>query len=211
MLLLVLLLLIVLPIDAGLLSRSLAKNIALSSASLLMSSTVSAEMMVAPKVELGTGRAPVVRIGTGLYDKEELKAINEKALKTKARFTNMLEQVQQLVDEGKPADAKQVVQSEMSPLKVNMRELSKVASNGDAVIRSADGKASFDYNLGKFNLKPMAEKAEGVSQEINDLYYGSINQGPSAAKKDIEIATKLFDEWDTLVEAALRSFVIEGQ
>ena len=65
----------------------------------------------------------------------------------------------------------------MSVIKVNLRELSKVASQGDAVIREKDGKASFDYALGSFNLKPMAKQAELITQKINDIYFGSINQG----------------------------------
>ena len=63
----------------------------------------------------------------------------------------------------------------MGDLKADMRLVSKVACGGDILVRNGAGsEAKFDYNSGKFAYKPVAQGAENVIDQVNEVYFNYV-------------------------------------
>ena len=84
----------------------------------------------------------------------------------------------------------------MGDLKADMRLVSKVACGGDILVRDGAGsEAKFDYNSGKFAYKPLAQSAENVISQINEVYFNYVQAEPTVFDKELAKANSLFDEW----------------
>ena len=54
-----------------------------------------------------------------------------------------------------------------------------MACGGDILVRgNVEDAAKFDYNSGKFAYKPIAQKAENVLSQINEVYFYAIKAEP---------------------------------
>merc|ERR1711918_50972 len=101
-------------------------------------------------------------------------------------------------------DAQTVLANNMTALKNDMRLVAKVACDGDILERNnpddPKSEAKFDYNTGKFSYKPVAQKAESIFDQINDLYFynfgrdvKTIDQGETMAA--MERIDSDFENW----------------
>ena len=159
-------------------------------------------LQMAPVVEFKSEKS-LTRIGTGLFSVEDLLAIKQKSKTTNERWTTLVNTLNEDIDKGDIDDAKRTIANQMLTLKVNIRELSKIASDGEEVIRDGKGSASFDYNTGQFNLKPMAKQGEQIFLQVNDIYYYAIKQAPTVAKVEVSKANDMFNVWYDTVNKAL--------
>ena len=130
---------------------------------------------------------------------------------TRSNFDKMVNRVVSEVKttSGEPQrrDAQATLSIYMGTLKSDMRQLSKIACDGDIYSRynenglSGTKEAKFDYNTGQFTLKPIAADAESVISAINDLYFNTV---PTASTESIidelKRAEDSFDDWFLLIE-----------
>lgn len=80
----------------------------------------------------------------------------------------------------------------------------QVASAGDIIKRATpndiEAVPNFDYNTGKFELKPIAQKAEDLFTMLNDLYFYELDVSNDAATQQLTKAKLLFSEWTSLLD-----------
>ena len=115
----------------------------------------------------------------------------------------------------------------MGDLKADMRLVSKVACGGDILVRNGAGsEAKFDYNSGKFAYKPVAQGAENVIDQVNEVYFNYVQvrmwlflmtdgdddskhnvngqAEPAVLDRELAKANALFVEWAGEVGKVLR-------
>ena len=150
-----------------------------------------------------------VKVGDAIFnEKSQLKA---KVLTTRTTFDKMLNrfvsEIKPESGEPKRKDAQATLSIYMGTLKSDMRQLSKIACDGDIYARydkvglSGTEEARFDYNTGQFTLKPIAADAESVINAINDLYFNTVPTAPAdAILKELDETRKSFGEWFLLIE-----------
>jgi len=82
----------------------------------------------------------------------------------------------------------------MATIKQDMRNVSKAAASGDILVR--DGSiAKFDYNSGKFTLKPVAQLPEDLFAAVNEAYLAAGKKDFDATVKAMNAADGSYGEW----------------
>ena len=64
--------------------------------------------------------------------------------------------------------------------------------------------AKFDYNSGTYAYQAIPQKAEDVFTQITEVYVNAVRAEPQALEQEIAKANRLFDEWLSLTQTALK-------
>ena len=139
-------------------------------------------------------------LGPVLYIEGEKSIILNKYKLVASQWGKMTEMVFKLVTEGRKKDAQSTISNMMVSFKSDLRSISKAASAGEILVRNEQGAAAnFDYNSGTFELKPIAQKAEDIINQLNDLYFYSVLSSKDEAISELQKADSLFLEWKGVV------------
>jgi hypothetical protein len=87
------------------------------------------------------------RIGSALYDETEVSIVKERLGKTALKWNLLTSKIDGAIRKGQRQVAKDQISNYFFQMKADMRQLSKLACNGDIYVRQKDGgEANFDYN-----------------------------------------------------------------
>jgi hypothetical protein len=156
-----------------------------------------------PKMEFFRAETEV-KVGEVLYDGAEKAMLLQKLDSLSPKFEKMISRVEAAIRKGMQQEAKSVLSSAMGGLKLDMRFLSKAASNGDILLRGSIGvsgqaEAEFNYNSGQFALQPIAALAEKIIDSVNDLYFNGLEGATDSDLASVSTLRKLFSEWEAIV------------
>ena len=109
--------------------------------------------------------------GPKIYNEADIKLITTKLESISKSFDKMINRIEAATQNNNKNEAKNAMELVMTDLKVNMRQVARVATNGDIYVRRNKGaEANFDYNSGKFEYKLEAQLVEDTVSKLNQLY-----------------------------------------
>mmetsp|Transcript_7850 Transcript_7850/g.8006 ORF Transcript_7850/g.8006 Transcript_7850/m.8006 type:complete len:228 (+) Transcript_7850:98-781(+) len=161
----------------------------------------------APKMKFFGGEDTTCT-GEKVYVERKDSVALEKLKLLLPKWETTMKKVEMSVQSKKKADAKNILATAMNTFKTDMRQLSRVVSEGDIVERNfmPDGmNVKFDYNTGQFSLKGIPKQAESFFDQINDLYFYGVQDKPEIALDSLNKANNLFIEWYKEVYIVLSS------
>lgn len=138
--------------------------------------------------------------GEAIYD--EKKILGPTIDRVKANFISMDEKFCGYMNKNKRIDALAVLSNYMGTMKVDMRTIAKILSDGDIMVRSSTkgisgtNEAAFNYNSGQFTLKPIAQEVETIIDSINDLYFNVVpNDDKESSLEAMNKISTMFNSW----------------
>ena len=118
----------------------------------------------------------------------------------------MIGKVEKALKKGQKQEVQTIFANGMTSIKIDLRRISKVASGGEIVVRNKEGaEANFDYNSGKFELKPLAQRAEDIISKVNDVYFYVVKQeSTESTQLDIDKLRSMFGDWLQATKSELK-------
>jgi hypothetical protein len=139
-----------------------------------------------------------MKVGKPLYNEINLELVDSKLKSIINDWNNMINKVELLLKKNKKIDAQNTISNTMGSLKTNMRNLSKVLSNGDIIVRNENGNeinAEFNFNTGQFKLKAIAQKTEDVISAVNDFYFYESQETIESSLIKLKSLENIFEEY----------------
>ena len=143
------------------------------------------------------------KIGEPIYNEIDLEIVDEKLKTIVADWNKMINNVEVSLKKNKKVDAQNAIANTMGSLKTNMRNLSKILSNGDIIVRNENGNelnAEFNFNTGKFKLKSTPQKTEDVINAVNDFYFYESQETSESSLIKLKNLENLFKEYVEVIK-----------
>ena len=147
----------------------------------------------------GKGEPPQ---GPSVYDAESLKLQEERIAKVDKEWARLVRDVDLALQSSNPKAAASAVNLRMGTIKPKMREISRIAVDGDVIVR-AEGKQSpkFDYNSGKFEFKEIVQIPEDMFLLIGKVAAACNKNDVEMARHVWTSAKAVFEQWCVALKA----------
>jgi hypothetical protein len=142
--------------------------------------------------------------GPQIYNEADSKIIRDKLEAISKSFDKMLNKIENAINKNNKNNAKNAMELVMNDLKINMRQVARVATDGDIYIRrNTEAEANFDYNSGKFEYKQEAQLVEDIVAKLNQLYFYGLNSNPDETMKELIDIKNTYNNWFQLVQSKI--------
>jgi hypothetical protein len=152
--------------------------------------------------------------GPSIYDKESIMQQEERIAKVDKEWRKVVKEVDKAVGALNYKAAVSAIALRMGTIKPKMREISRIAADGDVIVRQ-EGKAApkFDYNSGKFEFKAIAQLPEDVFLALGRFTAAAQKQDAQKAQDEWTAAKAIYDQWCAALklEDELEADALTGQ
>lgn len=167
-----------------------------------------AEYGAAPKMQIKDAQREggLASLGSGIYETNEKEQMKGTRQKVCGDWEGISSGIAKSLAKGKAKDLRDiqdVLALKMATVKTGMRNVAKVAADGDILERDRSI-AKFDYSSGQFTLKPVAQLPEDIFASVNEIYLavGNGRKDIEAASAELSKADAAYREWTRLLDAA---------